>query len=392
MSETVANASITGWGETAFGKLPDKDFHEMLETVAYDALERANLRPGDVDGVIASAPSVSPESTELFGGVLAEELGFAPGFKHGSSGTVGGASHVQALEMANHVVGTGQCEHVLVLGLDKLATGYDEGIVEDYSTVSHPEFEAPYGPLIPSLYALAARRHMDAYGTTEEQLAEVAAITYDHAAMQPDSRAFINESKTAAEVLESPMIATPLTIDQCSLVTDGGCAVVVSEKEYAHGQTEKPIDILSAVGETSHESIHQMPDLTTTAAKGAGERAFEEAGVSHDDLDWLGIYDCFTITVLAVLEDLGFCAKGEGGDFVESGAIERDGKWPMNTHGGLLAQSHHGSAGMMQLVEGVRQLRHEAGNGQIDDVETALIHGNGGILSSHTVAILEGGA
>jgi acetyl-CoA acetyltransferase len=324
---------------------------------------------------------------------MAEELGLTTdGFRHGSVGTIGGASYVEAVEIAEHVVGNGQCDHVLIIGCDKLATGIGrDEMVENMSEIGHPQFEAPYGPLIPSQYALAARRHMKEHGTTEEQLAEVASVMYDHAAMQPEERTFIQEGKTAEEVMESPMIATPLTIDQCSLVTDGGAAVVVSEADYAHENTEKPVDILSATAESTHEMIHMSEDLTSSAAKSTGERAMAEAEVDQDDLDWLGIYDCFSITVLAVLEDLGFCEKGEGGELIESGAIRHDGKWPTNTHGGLLAQSHHGTAGLMQVVEGARQLRNEAGAGQVDDVETALVHGNGGIMSNHSVSILQRG-
>lgn len=392
MTRNTTGASIVGWAETdAFGELPDTDVTAMQEQVAAEAMSRADLTPSEVDGLVVSPPT--GESAGLYAGSLAEELGLLPGLKHGSVGAIGGASLVQNVAVAAQQVAHGPCENVLVIACNKLATGSggrDEA-VENMARVGHPQFESPYGPLIPSMYALAARKHMHEHGTTEAQLAKIAAVTYEHAAAQPEGRAFITEPKTPDEVLDSPMIATPLTLDQCSLVTDGGCGLIVTTEERAHAEYDVPIDVLSFGEYDTHESIHQMPDLTRTGAREAGEQAMGAAGVTHDDLDVLEIYDCFTITVLCVLEDLGFCRKGEGGDLVESGAIELGGRWPTNTHGGLLAQSHHGAAGLMHVVEGVRQLRGEAGPTQVDGAETALVHGNGGILSSQTVAILERG-
>lgn len=294
---------------------------------------------------------------------------------------------------AANVINSGLCENVLVLAADNMATGLGRNAaIKAMAGTGHEEFETPYGPLIPSMYALAARKHMEEYGTTEEQLAKIASIAYEHASMQPEHRAQINEPKTVEEVLESPMIATPLTLDQCSLVSDGGAALIVTDSERAHAEYDTPIDILSVSEYNTHESIHQMPDLTTTGARQAGAEAFAAADVGHDDLDVIEIYDCFTITVLEVLEDLDFCEKGDGGELVESGDLELGGKWPMNTHGGELAQAHPGGpGGLMHITEAVRQLQDEAGVTQVEDAETALVHGNGGILSTQTVSILERG-
>ncbi|WP_128904761.1 thiolase family protein [Halorubrum amylolyticum] len=393
MTRNNTGASIIGWGETDFGEVPDKDYNDLNEQAAYEAMEQANVTPDEVDGIIAAPPIGGDELGAVGASALAEHLGLMPGLKYGSMQSIGGASHIQHLLQAAEAINSGLCENVLVLAADNMATGLGrDAAVEAMAGAGHGEFETPYGPLIPSMYALAARKHMEEYGTTQEQLAKIASIEYEHASLQPKERAQINESKTVEEVLESPMIATPLTLDQCSLVSDGGAALIVTDSESAHADHDTPIDILSVGEYDTHESIHQMPDLTTTGARQAGKQAFAAADVEHDDLDVIQIYDCFTITVLEVLEDLGFCEKGEGGELVESGELELDGKWPMNTHGGELAQAHPGGpGGLMHITEAVRQLWGEAGATQVEDAETALVHGNGGILSTQTVAILERG-
>lgn len=389
----MTNASIIGWGETSFGELPDQDYHDLVEEAAYEALERADLRPGDVDGFITTPRIGQDDSSVVGAATLAEHLGLMPGLRYASLGAVGGATHIQHLAQAAQAIEDGFVENVLILSVDNLATGIGrDAAVRAMANVGHPEFEQPYGPLIPSMYALAAKKHMDEFGTTSRQLAEVAAIGYKHAAEQPDHRSQTHTMKSPDEILESPMIASPLTLDQCSLVSDGGGALVVTDAEMAHEQHDAPIDILGVGEYTTHESISQMPDLTETGARQAGEQAFERAGVTHDDIDVIEIYDCFTITVLLALEDLGFCEKGESGELVESGELELGGKWPMNTHGGQLAQAHSGSpAGMMHITEAVRQLRGEADPTQVPDAETALVHGNGGALSTQTAGILQRG-
>jgi acetyl-CoA acetyltransferase len=393
MIHATTGGSIVGWAETdEFGRIPDRGLDELNQQVAYDAMERAGLTPDDVDGLVTSAPTNDPAG--LYASELAEELGLLPGLKHGSVGAIGGATDVQNLAVACQQVSAGHCENVLVIGCGKLATGSwgdSDDAVEQMADVGHEQFEMPFGAFIPSMYALPARRHMEEYGTTPEHLANLTSIHYEHASRQPPKRSFINEPKSAEEILQSPMVSTPLTLDQCALVTDGGSAIVVTSEERAHADYDAPVDVLSFGQYATHEKIHQMMDLTRTGAREAGQQAFGSAGLAQDDIDVLELYDCFSITVLQVLEDLGFCEKGEGGDLVESGELELGGKWPVNTHGGELAQSHHGPSGLMHIVEGVRQLLGEGGGTQVEDAERALIHGNGGILSTQSVAILERG-
>lgn len=381
-------AAIVGWGETEMGKVPDKETLDLTQDAAYDALEMATLEPSDVDGLIGSTGTDMVGASEL-----GEYIGLMPGMKFGSSPAIGGSSHVQSLAQAKQTVESGFCEYVLIVAAGRLATGAgSDATVEGLAGgAGHSEFEGPYGPLLPSMYALAAQRHMAEYGTTEKQLAKVASIAYEHASIQREERAHLRKEKSVTEILDGPKVASPLTRDQCSVISDGGAAVLVTDVETAERDHEDHVEILSVAEHNTHENIFQMPNLTETGAKQAGAEALQKAETEIHDLDVIQIYDCFTNVPLIVLEDMGFCAKGEGGDLVESGALELGGEWPMNTHGGLLAQAHPGrSGGLMHITEAVRQLRGEAEAAQVDNAETALVHGNGGVLSTHAVSILGG--
>lgn len=380
------DAAIVSWGETQMGKVPDKDTLQLTQDAAYDAIEMAGLSPRDVDGLIGSTGKDMVGASEL-----AEHIGLMPGLKFGSSPGIGGSSHVQSLAQAKQAVESGFCEYVLVVAAGRLATGAgSDATVEGLAGgAGHSEFEGPYGPLLPSMYALAARKHMAKYGTTEEQLAQVAAIAYRHASLQCEERVHLGSEKSVEEILDGPKVASPLTRDQCSVISDGGAAVLVTSVKNAEQNHEDPVEILGVAEHNTHETVSQMPDLTTTGAKQAAREALEKADREHDELDVIQIYDCFTNVPIIVLEDMGFCEKGRGGELVESGELELGGKWPMNTHGGLIAQAHPGrSGGLMHITEAVRQLRGEAEGAQVEGAETALVHGNGGVLSTHAVSIL----
>jgi acetyl-CoA acetyltransferase len=199
----------------------------------------------------------------------------------------------------------------------------------------------------------------------------------------------MREPITVEDVLASRLIADPLHLLDCSLVSDGGSAVVMTSAERARDFPHHPIYLLGAGEGHGHEHISQAHDLTTSAARESGQSAYAMAGVGPGEIDLAQLYDCFTPTVLVELEDLGFCDKGEGGAFVASGAIAPGGTLPVNTHGGLLSHCHPGNPGsMFALTESVWQLRHDAGERQVDDAEIALVHAQGGIMSSHTTLIL----
>jgi acetyl-CoA acetyltransferase len=248
-------------------------------------------------------------------------------------------------------------------------------------------FEEPFGALYPiSSYALAARRHMAQYGTTSEQLAEVAVAARQWAMKNP--KATMRDPITIQDVLNSPMVSSPLHRLDCCLITDGGGAIVLTSAERAHSLKQKPVYLWGAGESHFHRSISSMPDLTQTAAKLSGEAAFKMAGVTHSDVDLVMLYDAFTINVILFLEDLGFCPKGEGGAFVSNGRIAPGGELAVNTNGGGLSYCHPGMFGIFLIVEAVRQLRGEAGERQLSKCDIALVHGNGGTLSSQATAIL----
>ena len=235
--------------------------------------------------------------------------------------------------------------------------------------------------------ALIAQAHMAQFGTRPEQLAGIAVACRAHAARNPAAQ--MRDPISVDDVLESRLIADPLRLLDCSLVSDGGSAVVLCSAERARDLQHDPVYVLGAGEGHSHEHISAARSLTTSAAKEAGERAYAMAGLGPSDMDIAQLYDCFTPTVLVELEDLGFCAKGEGGAFVDSGALGPGGELPVNTHGGLLSHCHPGNPGsMFALTETIWQLRHAAGARQVENARHALVHAQGGIMSSHTALVL----
>jgi acetyl-CoA acetyltransferase len=228
---------------------------------------------------------------------------------------------------------------------------------------------------------------MHAYGTTSEQLAAVAVACRKHASLNPAAQ--MRQPITIDDVLNSKMIAHPLHLLDCSLVSDGGAAIVMTSAERAKNFKNKPVYILGVGEGHSHEHISQARSLTTSAAKEAGERAYAMAGLGPKDIDVAELYDCFTPVVVIELEDLGFCPKGEGGRFVEGGRIELGGELPVNTHGGLMSHCHPGHPGsLFSITEAVHQLRSECGPRQVKEAEISLVHGQGGIMSTHCTMIL----
>jgi acetyl-CoA acetyltransferase len=249
------------------------------------------------------------------------------------------------------------------------------------------EWELPFGLRMPmGAYALAASRHMAEYGTTSEQLAQIAVSTREWATMNP--RARYQDPITIDDVLASPMQATPLHLLDCCLVTDGAGAVVMTSTERARDLAKPPVAVLGVGTCHTHNMISEMPDLTTTGAAVSGPKAFGIAGVKPSDVDVAQLYDSFTITVLLLLEGLGFCPKGEGGAFVAGGALGPGGSLPANTTGGGLSYTHPGQFGIFLLVEAVKQLRGECGPRQVEGAEVAVAHGSGGVLSAMSTVVL----
>ena len=376
--------AIVGAFDTPVGKIPGKTPMELCVEAGLGALADAGLRAGQVDGLVTCNAMAQP--LLYHAEAMAEYLQIFP--RYCMAVGAGGGTTFSIIHHAASAIITGMADIVLVSMADSLRSGLtrDQALLVQSST-GHPEFEQPFGPTVPAYYALIARAHMAQYGTTAEQLAQVAVSGRAHAALNPAAQ--MRDPITVADVLASRMIADPLHLLDCSLVSDGGSAIVLTSAEVARDLAQPPVYLLGAGEGHRHEHISQAHSLTTSAAREAGERAYEMAGLGPRDMDFAQLYDCFTPTVLVELEDLGFCAKGEGGAFLESGATLPGGALPVNTHGGLLSHCHPGNPGsMFALTETVWQLRHAAGARQVRDASLALVHAQGGIMSSHTALIL----
>jgi acetyl-CoA acetyltransferase len=337
-----------------------------------------------VDGLVTCNSMAEPYMYHAE--ATAEYLQIFPRFCIGVG--AGGGTTFSILHHAASAIVSGMCSTVVVAMADSLRTGMTrERAMVTQSSSGHTQFESPYGPTVPALYALIARAHMDTYGTRPEQFASVAVTCRKHAALNETAQ--MREPITVEDVLNSRLIADPLRLLDCSLVSDGGAAIVLTSAERARDFPHPPVYMLGFGEGYGHEHISQAHCLTESAAGIAGARACEMAGVTPREMDFAQLYDCFTPVVLIELEDLGFCAKGEGGGFAASGAIELGGALPINTHGGLLSHCHPGNPGsMFALTESVCQLRGKAGARQVSGAEVGLLHAQGGILSSHATLIL----
>jgi acetyl-CoA acetyltransferase len=347
----------------------------MMALAARAALDEAGLSVRDVDGLFVRYRSTEPlvEHSVEFG----EYLGVRP--RYADSTDIGGGSFEAYVHHALLAVGAGRCDVALLAYASRQRSRRSRSMLiaaDDYTLSG--QFEAPYGLLSPiGQYALIAARHMHQYGTTAEQLAEVAVAARRWAQLNP--KAWERDPLTIADVLASEMISTPLHRLDCCLMTDGGAAVVITGAERARDAARRPVRVLGAGESHSHWHISQMPDLTVSPGLVSAREAFGLAGVGPADMDFIQPYDNFTSAVIMHLEDLGFCAKGEGGPFVEGGRLGPGGALPAMTSGGGLSYNHPGMLGLLLLVEAVRQLRGEAGPRQVPEARLGVVHGIGGV-------------
>lgn len=384
MESLRGKVAIVGAADTEVGIVPQMGATGLCVDAIVLALDDAGLAKGDIDGLITCNSMADPYLYHAE--MIAEYLQIFPRYCLGLG--AGGGTSFAAIHHAASAIATGVCETVVISMADSLRSGMTrERAMTTQSSAGHPQFESPYGPTVPAFYGLIARAYMEAYGATPEQLAAVAVNSRNHARLNPHAQ--MREPITVEDVLASRMIADPLHLLDCSLVSDGGAAVVLTSAERAADMKQAPVYLLGAGEGHGHEHISQAHSLTSSAAADSGRRAYEMSGLGPKDIDFAELYDCFTPVVLIELEDLGFCAKGEAGAFVEAGHLELDGLLPTNTHGGLLSHCHPGNPGsMFALTEAVQQLRHAAGERQVEDAETALVHAQGGIMSSHCTLIL----
>jgi acetyl-CoA acetyltransferase len=375
-----AGVFIAGVAETPLGKVPDHTELSMVAVAAREALAEAGMTLKDVDGVFVHR--MGEEGSVQVG----EYLGIQP--RYADSTDFGGASFESFVHHALLAVAAGRCEVALVAYASRQRSRRNR----DPARVGQPDtlagqFEAPHGLPFPiGHYALAASRHMHEFGTTPEQLAEVAVAARAWAQRNP--KAWSRDPLSVADVLDSPLICDPLhRLDVC-LVTDGGGALVVTTEARARDAAKPAVRVLGAGESQMAWLTTQMRDLTVTPGLASGRDAFAMAGIRPEDVDVLEPYDSFTITVLLALEDLGFCAKGEGGAFVAGGRLAPGGSLPAMTSGGGLSYNHPGAFGLLLLVEAVRQLRGEAGERQVPDARIAVAHGSGGLLSTASTVVL----
>jgi len=369
-------SAIVGAATYGIGEAPGLRPLDLASRAALAALADANLKLADVDALFVCLPDDA-----LAGLSAAEYLGIRP--RYTDCNRTGGSAFLSHALVGALMLDAGYCDTVLVMYGSNQRSG-SGGLVQ----MRQPSiYERPYRPMNPlSSYALAAARHMHQYGTTPEQLAQVAVSARQWAQRNPE--AFMREDLTIEDCLGSRLVSDPLRVRDCCLVTDGAAAIVMTRADRARQLVAQPVYVLGAAAATSHSSIDQMPDLTVTPAAESGRRAMAIAGVRPADIDVVELYDAFTINTILFLEDLGFCPKGEGGRFVENGRIAPGGELPVNTNGGGLSCCHPGMYGLFTVVEACVQLRGQGGARQVAGAELALAHANGGVLSSEATMIL----
>ncbi len=364
-------AAITGIGEIKPTRSPDgKSTLGIWTDVARQAVLDAGLSIADIDGLLIAQPIT--EQAQMWPSILGEYLGVHP--RYGNVVDLGGASAAGMVWRAAAAIDSGLASAVLCV------TG---------EASPYREFEVPYGPMgVNSGYALIAARRMYEYGTTSRQLAKIAVDQRTNACANPDAL-FYGKPLTVDDVLASPLVVDPLHLLEIVRPCTGGAALVVVSPQLAKESPHPPVWLLGAGESSRGMMLSQMDSITTSPITEAAPKAFAMAGVSHNDIDLISVYDCYTITVLVTLEDAGFCAKGSGGAFVEEHDLTWQGDMPLNTHGGQLSFGQPGLAGgMSHVTEATRQLQHRAGERQVADCEVAFVNGNGGIMSEQVSLVL----
>ncbi|AFT70297.1 Acetyl-CoA acetyltransferase (Thiolase) [Alloalcanivorax dieselolei B5] len=374
--------AIAGVATFGCGEAPGYTDMELLAQAARLAVADAGLTMKDIDGLCTASAS-----SAMWSMPVVEYLGIRPRFVDATM--IGGSSFIAHLMPAMQALESGQCDAVLVAygSAQRTSTLSRKEIGKARLLMDPQPYEHPYQPMLPmSAYALAASRHMHEFGTTRRQLAQVAVSARQWARKNPD--AFMRDPLTVDDVLNARMVSDPLTVRDACLVTDGGGAYVLVRADRARDLPQPPVYVLGQGTAVWNRQISSMADLTVTAATQSGRDAYAMAGMGPKDINVAELYDAFTINTLLFLEDLGFCAKGEAGAFVEDGHIAPGGSLPVNTNGGGLSWGHPGMYGIFAAIEGVRQLRGNAGDSQVAGAQTAIVHGNGGTLSSQSTAIL----
>ena len=376
--------AIAGIGASRVGAVPDRTGLGLAAEAAKNAVQDAGIEWDQIDGLLTAYSLTEPYF--MLGSVMCEYLGIQP--RYAASMVVGGATPGVMVNHAAAAIAAGQAETVLIVIGENRKTGQsrDEAIAA-LTTVGHANFENPSGPSLPSLYGLVARRYMHEFGTTPEQMAAVAVTARYHASLNPAAQ--MRDLITIEDVLASRYIADPLHLLDCCLISDAAGAIIVTSAERARDLRPDPVYVRGISEFHTHEHVSMARSLTHTGAQVSSKAAYRMADVAPDDFDLAMLYDCFSIVPIIEMEELGLADRGTGGQFFLDGHARLGGKLPVNTHGGMLSHAHAGaSGGLFDIIEAATQLRHEAGERQVDDASLAVVHVEGGILSSHCTLVL----
>jgi len=373
------SAFVTGVGLTPFGRLPGRDSLDWQCAAAHLAVDDADLEVGEVDAVITGYSTVAGHLMPA--NLFAERFGIRPAIAFGTS--VGGATGLAMVDQARALIESGKARHVLVVAGENRASGQTRATsTRVLAQVGHPAYEVPLGGTVPGYYALLASRYLWSYGLAEDALAPLPVQMREHAGRKVGAQ--FQKPITVLDVRTSRPVAEPLRLLDCCPVSDGGAAFVVS----ARATSDRAVRIAGTGQAHRHQHLTAMEPGNTGAAVAAA-RAFEEADLDTSDVHVFGIYDSFSITVAMLVEELGLVPPGRAGSYARAGAFASDGRYPMNTHGGLLSYGHSGVAGgMAHLAEVVTQLRGERGAGQVDHCRVGYVHADGGVLSAHVGVVL----
>lgn len=372
---------IAGSGLTRYGRHEGRNSLDLMTEAATGALADAGLARQDIDGVLCGYSTTMPHL--MLATVFAEHFGLHP--RYAQCVQMGGATGLGLVMLAHHLVRSGAARRILVVAGENRMTGQSrDSVVQVLAQVGHPVYEVPLGASIPAYYGLVASRYMHAFGNSERDFAALAVLMRQHALRHEGAQ--FRTPITEEEVLASRPIATPLKLLDCCATADGACAVVVS----AEPTGANTVRVLGAAQHHNAQHISAMDDLTELGAGACTARALQSAGRKLADVEYAGIYDSFTITLTMLLEEIGLAPRGRAGQWAREGRFGREGAVPLNLHGGLLSYGHCGVAGAMaHLAEAHLQLTGRAGERQAPRAGLALLHADGGVLSSHVSVVLE---
>ncbi|MBN1676912.1 MAG: thiolase domain-containing protein [Candidatus Thermoplasmatota archaeon] len=385
----MRRVAIIGIGNTEFGELWDHSFREIGITAGLAAVEDANISAEMIDALYVGNMSAGRFiEQEHIGALIADYSGLARDHVPATRVEAAGASGGLALRQGFMAVASGLHDIVVVGGAEKMTDVSDLDSANIQSSAADQEWETVLGATFPALHALIAHRHMHVYGTTREQLADVAVKNHRHGALNP--KAQFRREITRETVLGSPMVSSPLRVFDCAPSSDGAAAVVLCALENAKKYTDTPVEIIGSGQASDTLSLHDRKDICTMeATRVAAKRAFDMAKVAQKDVQVAEVHDSFTISEILAIEDLGFFKKGEGGKATEAGLTGLSGQIAVNTSGGLKARGDPiGATGLAQAVEIVAQLRGKADKRQVKDAQVGLTHNVGGTGATVVVHVL----